>query len=516
MGNNQSCCSVRIRQPSNTLDKKEVFLLCDVLKHSQEGNQSTHLDQQCFERIFQDNPLFGQQVYEYCQFQLKVNPLPLEGCINILQGILSTSDITPICLQICMENYDSQLQIITAQQAFQFIGLITSIFLTFCIRKQQIDASVLETLVNSLFKEKQMKINEFLSIMEANFPHVQKLIRLYLQYRLLQKPFNQMRVAKIDKDSFSLKYEWLAIMGLATSELHRHGQLTLLYQSALQSINFQDILNFMQQTQILFVATFQDEQTNKKQTIAIYNKQQWQLDAKDSDNIIAFQLAPYFYIYRSKSKNYFNTNGFGYSLDSKTNKYLLWIGQQNSYFCNSQRLLTIEIWRCEELQSKLRKSVVIEDERTSTLSPKDQKKRVSFKLMDENQPTRKSSSVTPTTRKANLIENPAISPPPIQPLNTTQSFFLQTTQDGQESPRSPHFKTDNLPTFNNPQGQIIKSYPNPTNITNTQQLTRPSQNRPSQSIIDKYQNGQRQTRSYSNNDIRKSVDDILKRYEKKQ
>lgn len=32
-----------------------------------------------------------------------------------------------------------------------------------------------------------------------------------------------MRVAKIDKDSFCLKYEWLAIMGLATSELHRHG-----------------------------------------------------------------------------------------------------------------------------------------------------------------------------------------------------------------------------------------------------------------------------------------------------
>ncbi|CAD8068326.1 unnamed protein product [Paramecium sonneborni] len=515
MGKNQSCCSVRIRQPTNTLDKKEVFLLCDVLKHSQEGNQSTTLDQQCFERIFQDNPLFGQQVFEYCQYQLKINPLPLEGCINIIQGILSTQDITPICLQICMENYDSQLQIITAQQAFQFIGLITSIFLTFCIRKQQIDASVLETLVNSLFKEKQMKINEFLSILEANFPHVQKLIRLYLQYRLLQKPFNQMRVAKIDKDSFSLKYEWLAIMGLATSELHRHGQLTLLYQSALQSINFQEILISMQQTQILFVATFQDEQTKKKLTLAIYNKSQWQIDGKDSDNIIAFQLAPSFNIFRSKSKNNFNPNGFGYNYDQKNNRFLLWIGPQNSYFLNSQRLLTIEIWRCEELQSKLRKSI-IEDDRTSTLSPKDQKKRVSFKLMDENQPTRKSSSVTPTARKTNMIENPPISPPPyVQPMINIQPFILQTTQDGQESPRSPHFKTDNIPTFNNPESSILKSYPNPTNSTNTQQLTRPSQNRPSQSIIDKYQTGTRQTRSYSNNDIRKSVDDILKRYEKK-
>jgi hypothetical protein len=32
-----------------------------------------------------------------------------------------------------------------------------------------------------------------------------------------------MRVPKIDKDSFNLKYEWLAMFGLATSELHKHG-----------------------------------------------------------------------------------------------------------------------------------------------------------------------------------------------------------------------------------------------------------------------------------------------------
>ncbi|CAD8095650.1 unnamed protein product [Paramecium primaurelia] len=515
MGNNQSCCSVRIRQPTNTLDKKEVFLLCDVLKHSQEDNHTTYLDKQCFERIFQDNPLFGEQVFEYCSHILQATQLPLEGCINILQGILSTSDITPILLQICMENYDGTIQVITVQQAFQFIGLITSIFLTFCIRKQQIDAQVLEILIHSLFKEKQMKTNEFLSIIEANFPYIQKLIRLYLSYRLLQKPFNQMRVAKIDKDSFSLKYEWLAIMGLATSELHRHGQVTLLYQSALQSINLQEILISMQQTQTLLVVTFQDEQTNKKLTLAIYNKRQWQVDCKETENIIAFQISPIFYIYRSQFKNYFNNNGFGFSLDQKTNRYLLWLGNQNSYFQNSQRLLTVEVWRCEELQSKLRKSVMDED-RTSTLSPKEQKKRVSFRLLDENQPSRKSNSVTPITKKLNFIENV---PPKSQPPTPMQTFQIQTLQDDQESPKSPHFNSDNPPTFNNPQAQVLKSYPNSQNLINNniQQQSKQQQNRPSQSIIEKYGNGQRQTRSFSNNnEVRKSVDDILKRYDKKQ
>ncbi|CAD8117878.1 unnamed protein product [Paramecium sonneborni] len=514
MGNNQSCCSIRTRQPTNTLDKKEVFILCDVLKHSQEDNHITYLDKQCFERIFQDNPQFGEQVYEYCSYILKVTQLPLEGCINIIQGILSTSDITPILLQICMENYNGSIQVITVQQALQFIGLLTSIFLTFCIRKQQIDFQVLEIMIYSLFKEKQMKINDFLSIMEANLPYIQKLIRLYLSYRLLQKPFNQMRVAKIDKDSFSLKYEWLAIMGLATSELHRHGQLTLLYQSALQSINIQEILISMQQTQILLVVTFQDEINNKKLTLAIYNKHQWQVDCKNIENIIAFQISPIFYIFRNPSKNYFNNNnGFGFSFDSKTNKYLLWLGHQNCYFYNSQRLLTVEVWRCEELQSKLRKSVIDED-KTSTLSPKEQKKRVSFRLLDENQSSRKCNSVTPITKKLNFIENV---PPQSQPPIPNQSNQIQTTQEDQDSPKSPHFNSDNLPTFNNPQAQILKSYPNSQNLVNTQFSNKQQQNRPSQSIIEKYGNGQRQTKSFSNNqEVRKSVDDILKRYEKKQ
>lgn len=88
---------------------------------------------------------------------------------------------------------------------------------------------MIELLVNSMFREKQMKTIDFLAIIDANFPYINKLIKIYLSNRLLQKPFNQMRIAKIDKDSFILKYEWLAILGLASAELHKHGQFTLLY-----------------------------------------------------------------------------------------------------------------------------------------------------------------------------------------------------------------------------------------------------------------------------------------------
>lgn len=89
-----------------------------------------------------------------------------------------------------------------------------------------------------------------------------------------------MRIAKIDKDSFILKYEWLAILGMASAELHKHGQLTLLYQSALIGISYQEIFQHLQASQILLVTTFQDEK-NRKLTIALYNKKQWTPDPKE-------------------------------------------------------------------------------------------------------------------------------------------------------------------------------------------------------------------------------------------
>jgi len=91
-----------------------------------------------------------------------------------------------------------------------------------------------------------MKSADFLALVDATFPYANKLITQYLQNRLLQKPFNQMRIAKIDKDSFILKYEWLAILGMASAELHKHGQLTLLYQSALIGISYQEIFQYLQ------------------------------------------------------------------------------------------------------------------------------------------------------------------------------------------------------------------------------------------------------------------------------
>lgn len=89
MGVTQSCCSTRTRLQGNTLEKKELLVLCDVLKHAQE-QPGQHLDSSCFERIFQDQPILGQQIYEYCTAALEQDPLTLEGCVNIRNFPLNT------------------------------------------------------------------------------------------------------------------------------------------------------------------------------------------------------------------------------------------------------------------------------------------------------------------------------------------------------------------------------------------------------------------------------------------
>ncbi|CAD8089227.1 unnamed protein product [Paramecium sonneborni] len=51
-----------------------------------------------------------------------------------------------------------------------------------------------------------MKINDFYQYSILVFQYEQKFTLLYLNYRFLQELFNQMRVSKIDNDSFNLKY----------------------------------------------------------------------------------------------------------------------------------------------------------------------------------------------------------------------------------------------------------------------------------------------------------------------
>lgn len=65
-----------------------------------------------------------------------------------------------------------------------------------------------------------------------------------------------MRIMTIPHDSFVLKYEHLALLGLAHGDLHKYPQLTLLYQAALADVSYAKLFPNMQTSNTLLLAQF--------------------------------------------------------------------------------------------------------------------------------------------------------------------------------------------------------------------------------------------------------------------
>jgi hypothetical protein len=79
----------------------------------------------------------------------------------------------------------------------------------------------------------------FIQQINLILPNFNNLIRFYFNHRLLQKPFNQMKIARMNDDSSILNKEWVAVLGLAHNELHRFENLRNVYTSI--TLDYQEL-----------------------------------------------------------------------------------------------------------------------------------------------------------------------------------------------------------------------------------------------------------------------------------
>lgn len=127
----------------------------------------------------------------------------------------------------------------------------------FCFFKKavQIDHKPVQVFVRGLFLlRNQLNMIQFVNSLETLLPNANQLIQAYFNHRLLQKPFNQFLIPKIQADSILLYKEWFVFFGLACSDLHKYESVTQIYNSL--TLNYQEFYDHIIGPKTLILAVF--------------------------------------------------------------------------------------------------------------------------------------------------------------------------------------------------------------------------------------------------------------------